>query len=121
MIIFFAVTKNRTKDLVAQTTSLQERGNTLERREELVKEFLKRYQLSPEQNEALEIKPIGSSFFEALQRASAIHSECRKWLASSGGQQTTALHIMEEMTSKQEKGELTTLISFHEKNMLLHK
>ena len=51
MIILFAVTKNRTKDLVAQTTSLQERGNTLERREELVKEFLKRYQLSPEQNE----------------------------------------------------------------------
>ena len=42
-------------DLVAQTTSLQERGNTLERREELVKEFLKRYQLSPEQSEALEI------------------------------------------------------------------
>ena len=93
---------------MVQTTSLQERGNTLERREELVKEFLKRYQLSPEQNEALEIKPIGSSFFEALQRASAIHSECRKWLASSGGQQTTALHIMEEMTSKQEKGVLLT-------------
>ena len=90
--------------MVAQTTSLQERGNTLERREELVKDFLKRYQLSAEQSEALEIKPIGSSFFEALQRASAIHSECRKWLASSGGQQTTALHIMEEMTSKQEKG-----------------
>ena len=51
-------------DLVAQTTSLQERGNTLERREELVKEFLKRYQLSPEQSEALEIKPIGKSVKE---------------------------------------------------------
>ena len=47
---------------------------------------------------------LGSSFFEALQRASTIHTECKKWLASSGGQQTTALHIMEEMTSRQEKG-----------------
>ena len=56
-------TKSRTKDLVAQTTSLQERGNTLERREQLVKQFLKSYQLSSEQIEALEIKPIGKMFY----------------------------------------------------------
>ena len=97
-------TKSRTKDLVSQTTSLQERGNTLERREALVKEFLKKYQLSPEQIEALELKPIGSAFFASLERSVAIHAECKKWVASSGGQQTTALHIMEEMTSRQEKG-----------------
>jgi len=95
-------TKSRTRDLVAQTTSLQERGNTLERREQLVKAFLEKYQLTPEQISALEVKPIGKSFFETLNEASEIHTECKTWLASSGGQQTTALHIMEEMTKRQE-------------------
>ena len=95
-------TKSRTRDLVAQTTSLQERGNTLERREQLVKTFLQQYQLTPSQIEALEVKPIGDSFFQALKRVAEIHAECKKWLASTGGTQTTALHIMEEMTSKQE-------------------
>ena len=60
MFFFFAVSK----DLVGQTTSLQESGNTLEQREELVKEFLKRYKLSPEQSEALESKPIGKCKIE---------------------------------------------------------
>jgi hypothetical protein len=97
-------TKSRTRNLVAQTTSFQERGNTLQRRDELVKEFLKRYQLTPDEIQALESRPIGSAFFQSLERASSIHADCRKWLASSGGQQTTALHIMEEMTGRQEAG-----------------
>ena len=65
---------------------------------------MEKYQLTSEQISALEVKPIGKSFFETLTEASEIHAECKTWLASSGGQQTTALHIMEEMTSKQEKG-----------------
>ena len=88
--------------MVTQTTSLQDRGNTLERRELLVQTFLKKYQLTSEQIEALELKPIGKSFFDALNEVSEIHAECKTWLASSGGQQTTALHIMEEMTNRQE-------------------
>ena len=82
-------TKSRTRDLVAQTTTLQENGSTLERREQLVQAFLTKYQLTSEQIEALERKPIGVSFFEALNQAFEIHSECKTWLASSGGQQTT--------------------------------
>lgn len=95
-------TKSRTRDLVAQTTSLQEKGNTLERRQQLVEAFLNRYQLTAEQNEALEFKPIGKAFFDALNRSFEIHEECKKWAASSGGQQTTALHIIEEMNAKQD-------------------
>lgn len=95
-------TKSRTRDLIAQTTSLQERGNSLERREQLVKKFLEKYQLTKDQNEALESKPIGRAFFEALQSSASIHAECKKWLASSGGQQTTAMNVMDEMASKQE-------------------
>ena len=68
----------------------------------MVKAFLEKYQLTPEQISALEVKPIGKSFFETLTEASEIHAECKTWLASSGGQQTTALHIMEEMTKRQE-------------------
>jgi hypothetical protein len=96
-------TKSRTRDLIAQTASLQEQGNSLERRQKLVHTFLCHYQLSPEQIEALEIRPIGSAFFEALDATAKIHADCKKWVASSGGQQSTALHVMEEMASRQEK------------------
>ena len=97
-------TKSKTRDLVSQTTSLQDKGKRLERRQQLVLEFLLKYQLSKEEIEALESKPIGGNFFEALDRVSSIHGECKTWLASSGGTQTTALHIMEEMLSRQERG-----------------
>ena len=90
-------TKSKTRDLVAQTTELQDRGDLLEKREKMVEKFMTDYQLSPEELEALQRKPIGKAFFEALQRAFDIQNECKKH-----GQQTTMLNIMDEMVKFQE-------------------
>ena len=92
-------TKSKTRDLVAQTTELQDRGDLLEKREKMVEKFMTDYQLSPEELEALQRKPIGKAFFEALQRAFDIQNECKKH-----GQQTTMLNIMDEMVKFQELG-----------------
>jgi len=92
-------TKSKTRDLVAQTTELQDRGDLLEKREKMVEKFMSDYQLSHEQLEALQRKPIGKAFFEALQRAFDIQNECKKH-----GQQTTMLNIMDEMVKFQELG-----------------
>ena len=92
-------TKSKTRDLVAQTTELQDRGDLLEKREKMVENFMSDYQLSHEQLEALQRKPIGKAFFEALQRAFDIQNECKKH-----GQQTTMLNIMDEMVKFQELG-----------------
>ena len=92
-------TKSKTRDLVAQTTELQDRGDLLEKREKMVGKFMSDYQLSHEQLEALQRKPIGKAFFEALQRAFDIQNECKKH-----GQQTTMLNIMDEMVKFQELG-----------------
>jgi len=92
-------TKSKTRDLVAQTTELQDRGDLLEKREKMVEKFTSDYQLSHEHLEALQRKPIGKAFFEALQRAFDIQNECKKH-----GQQTTMLNIMDEMVKFQELG-----------------
>ena len=65
----------------------------------MVQKFMTDYQLSPEELEALQRKPIGKAFFEALQRAFDIQNECKKH-----GQQTTMLNIMDEMVKFQELG-----------------
>ena len=92
-------TKSKTRDLVAQTTDLQDRGALLEKREKIVQEFMTNYQLSADEVEALQRKPIGKAFFEALEKAFEIQTECKKH-----GQQTTMLNIMDEMVKYQELG-----------------
>lgn len=68
--------------------------------QEVASAFLQRYQLSPAELSVLHgttrDSPITPAFFTALQRAQAIHSDCRILMQS--GFQTVALDVMEQMS-----------------------
>lgn len=97
-------TRAQTYQLIDHTTQLQAQSKKLSMEQEVASAFLQRYQLSSEELSVLHgsarDSPISPAFFTALQRAQAIHSDCR--LLMQSGFQTIALDVMEQMSLYQE-------------------
>ena len=117
--------KSRTQDLISQTTAMQNQSNILAQKAAQIQQFSKRYQLEPEEellltgsnkdfyaisgnvpgNKNLDNQPITMEFFEALEKAQSIHTDCRNLLSSGHlSKQTTALEVLDQMSRLQESG-----------------
>ncbi|KAB7494587.1 Conserved oligomeric Golgi complex subunit 6 [Armadillidium nasatum] len=98
------MTKSETNHLIRQTNSLQVQSHKLQMQEEVVKTFLKNFQLSSEEMFALKgssrDSPITSQFFEALNKTQIIRNNTKYLLQT--GHQKTALDIMEQMNVARE-------------------
>ena len=119
-----SASKSRTQDLISQTTAMQNQGAILAQKAAQIQQFSEKFQLKPEEEillrgTSLDFYPISEptsarnstnnyispEFFAALEKAQAIHMECRKLL--SGGhlvKQTTALEVLDQMSRLQESG-----------------
>ena len=118
-----SASKSRTQDLISQTTAMQNQGAILALKAAQIQQFSEKFQLKPEEEIFLrgtsqDFYPISEptsarqstnnispEFFAALEKAQAIHMECRKLL--SGGhlvKQTTALEVLDQMSRLQESG-----------------
>ncbi|EGG21670.1 oligomeric Golgi complex component [Cavenderia fasciculata] len=73
----------------------------IEEKEKMVNDFLVKFKLSDEQEQALQKKDIDASFFEALKRLSDIHKECKSILSVT--YQRPTYEIMEMIAQHQEK------------------
>jgi hypothetical protein len=94
-------TKVKTRDLIQQTNRLREEGATLASQEEQLDTFVAKYQLTENEERLLRAGEVGSEFFAALERARLVHVDCKK-LLQTGREQTTALEVMDHMSSLQE-------------------
>ncbi|EGD74395.1 hypothetical protein PTSG_06406 [Salpingoeca rosetta] len=95
--------QNETAELIKKTSALRQDKEKLQVRRAVLSLFLDRYQLRPEEQEALSGgRPLDASFFRAFERVKAIHAECTRLLRTN--QQRAGLDIMDEMTALQEKG-----------------
>eukprot|EP01147_Barroeca_monosierra_P006855 gene6855-400_t len=94
--------QHETAELIEKTSNLQQDKDKLRIRREILKAFLQRYQLQPEEQAALSgDQPLDDSFFTAFERVKVIHSECTRLLRTN--QQQAGLDIMDEMTTLQER------------------
>ncbi|KAJ9507813.1 hypothetical protein QJQ45_019281, partial [Haematococcus lacustris] len=93
-------TKEATSQLLGETERLQRELEGVERKAQLVTDFLEHYQLSPEETAALQGQEVGPPFFAALSRVRQIHDNCRTLLRTN--HQRAGLELMELMANYQE-------------------
>lgn len=90
--------RDQTSDLISKTTKLQSESQRIQMKETVAGEFISRFQLKPEESQALKGTkngPITENFFQALGRVREIHNDCKVLLRTK--QQTAGLQIMEAM------------------------
>ncbi|XP_068689708.1 conserved oligomeric Golgi complex subunit 6-like isoform X3 [Montipora capricornis] len=90
--------RDQTSDLISKTTKLQGESQRIQMKETVAGEFISRFQLRPEESQALKGTkngPITENFFQALGRVREIHNDCKVLLRTK--QQTAGLQIMEAM------------------------
>ncbi|XP_015748788.1 PREDICTED: conserved oligomeric Golgi complex subunit 6-like [Acropora digitifera] len=90
--------RDQTSDLISKTTKLQSESQRIQMKEVVAGEFISRFQLTPEETQALKGTkngPITEDFFQALGRVREIHNDCKVLLRTK--QQTAGLQIMETM------------------------
>lgn len=95
--------KLQTNELITKTTSLQAEKVHGERRLNLVKSFIDKFQLSNDEIVALSGNKenfLHKDFFKALDKVQKIHNDCKVLLRTN--QQTLGLEIMEQMSLNQE-------------------
>ena len=96
-----AATKAHTSNLLKETSELQSKNRELEMQSRVVSAFLEKFQLTPDQSEALSAShraqpaTIDDQFFAAMHRVREIHHDCKVLLRTS--QQRAGLEIMESM------------------------
>ena len=94
--------RNETAELIEKTSALQRDKEKLQVRRAVLQLFLDRYQLKPEEQEALSGgRPLDSTFFSAFDKVKTVHKECMRLLRTN--QQRLGLDIMDEMTALQEE------------------
>lgn len=100
--IFETVSSSRAPvaEVLSETEQLSRELRASETRLKEVEAFLEAYQLSPEDLRALRDQPVGDTFFRALERISAIHSNCRALLRTE--HQRAGLELMDAMSKHQE-------------------
>ena len=96
-----AAAKSHTSGLLKETSELQSKSRELEMQSRVVSAFLEKFQLTPEESEAISgsyrtrNSAINDSFFTAMQRVKGIHEDCKLLLRTS--QQRAGLEVMESM------------------------
>lgn len=112
-------TKSQTRDLINETTKLQNETQKLVLKEKVMATFLDKFQLTPDEIVALRGTPtaglrmgsqlslspptslrLSPAFFASLQKVHKIHSDCKILLRSN--QQKAGLEIMEQMALLEE-------------------
>ncbi|CAG9862080.1 unnamed protein product [Phyllotreta striolata] len=96
-------TKTQTKQLLQQTSILQNERDKNVKQQKIVNALLEKYQLSPDYFSILQggkEQLITPEIFSVIDRVQEIHNDCKVLMQS--GLQTLALDIMEQMTLYQE-------------------
>lgn len=95
-----ANTRLSTSSLLEESQKLQEALQTSISRSQLVSEFRERYQLSPDELEAIKGGKIDEQFFKALDHVVSIHNNCKALLRTH--HQRAGLELLDSMASLQE-------------------
>ncbi|PRP86553.1 Component of oligomeric golgi complex 6 [Planoprotostelium fungivorum] len=93
-------TKDMSGRLLQQADQLNKQRKTNETQLEIAKEFLKRFQLTQEEQELLKGPVVDASFFQLLDRVAQIHTDCKILLRTQ--HQTAGLEVMDMMILLQE-------------------
>ena len=96
-------TCNGASDLVCKVALLQEELREVRAREEQVRRFFCRYNLSVEESEVIGSGPIDERFIVVMNKIKEIHASCRELLSAHQNQQS-AVEIMETMFLAQMNG-----------------
>ncbi|KAK2573270.1 Conserved oligomeric Golgi complex subunit 6 [Acropora cervicornis] len=102
--------RDQTSDLISKTTKLQSESQRIQMKEVVAGEFISRFQLTPEETQALKGTkngPITEDFFQALGRVREIHNDCKVLLQIM---ETMALHL-ESSYEKSLTGDLPDISS----------
>eukprot|EP00252_Welwitschia_mirabilis_P018487 TRINITY_DN4109_c0_g1_i1.p1 TRINITY_DN4109_c0_g1~~TRINITY_DN4109_c0_g1_i1.p1 ORF type:complete len:715 (-),score=139.77 TRINITY_DN4109_c0_g1_i1:315-2459(-) len=89
-----------TGDIISTTERLKQELENTTQRQEIVSCFLRDYQLSPEEVNALREDELNEDFFKALSRVQEIHSNCKMLLRTH--HQRAGLELMDMMAVYQE-------------------
>mmetsp|Transcript_20960 Transcript_20960/g.45865 ORF Transcript_20960/g.45865 Transcript_20960/m.45865 type:complete len:707 (+) Transcript_20960:171-2291(+) len=95
-----STSKASTGPLLSDTERLTRELEAVERKGQLIGEFLEQYQLAPQEVAALQGEEVGPHFFAALSRVRQIHENCRSLLRTH--HQRAGLELMELMATYQE-------------------
>nr|ATB19485.1 putative COG7 [Juniperus microsperma] len=89
-----------TGDIITTTERLKQELESTMQRQEIVSYFLRDYQLSPEEVNALREEELNENFFKALARVQEIHNNCKMLLRTH--HQRAGLELMDMMAVYQE-------------------
>lgn len=89
-----------TADIISTTERLKQELETTTQRQEIVTCFLRDYQLSPEEINALREEELNENFFKALSHVQEIHANCKVLLRTH--HQRAGLELMDMMAVYQE-------------------
>ncbi|CAL0331643.1 unnamed protein product [Lupinus luteus] len=89
-----------TGDIISTTERLKQELETTTQRQEIVACFLRDYQLSPEEINALRDEELNENFFKALSHVQEIHGNCKVLLRTH--HQRAGLELMDMMAVYQE-------------------
>ncbi|KAH1224199.1 WAT1-related protein [Glycine max] len=89
-----------TADIIGTTERLKQELETTTQRQEIVACFLRDYQLSPEEINALREEELNENFFKALSHVQEIHANCKVLLRTH--HQRAGLELMDMMAVYQE-------------------
>nr|ATB19486.1 putative COG7 [Juniperus oxycedrus] len=89
-----------TGDIITTTERLKQELESTMQRQEIVSCFLRDYQLSPEEVNALREEELNENFFKALARVQEIHNNCKMLLRTH--HQRAGLELMDMMAVYQE-------------------
>jgi hypothetical protein len=92
--------KQQTRELLADSERLVHDKQRLEVQQSAVGNFLERFQLTPEEEEALQRGEVDAQFLEALARLARIRADCGQLLRTR--HQRAALELMDVMGAHQE-------------------
>ena len=95
-----AFAKEQTGELLAESERLLQDKQRLQLRQQLVGDFLQRFQLTAEQEETLERGAMDGGFLAALARLQQIRADCGQLLRTR--HQRAALELMDVMGARQE-------------------
>ncbi|TKR72606.1 hypothetical protein L596_020025 [Steinernema carpocapsae] len=97
--------KEKTRDLLAKTSALQNEKRLIESKQKYITEFLEKYSLSEEEENFLKGSQtdgtVSADFFRVLKRVKDIHEDSKELLKNTG-EHAAALEIMEDMSNKLE-------------------
>ncbi|PHT93179.1 hypothetical protein T459_01061 [Capsicum annuum] len=89
-----------TADIISTTERLKQEFEVTTQRQEIVSCFLRDYQLSPEEINALREEDLDENFFKALAHVQEIHANCKVLLRTH--HQRAGLELMDMMATYQE-------------------